>query len=931
MRWFGISIVVSAVLLASGVAFGAGQKAFVEGVEFNRSIPTPESIIGFEVGARAVRYDALVEYLKALAAASDKVILTPYGTTHEGRKLYYLTITSRANQQRLDRIRTQNAKLSDPRRLSEGEQKKLINNMPAVAWMDYSIHGDELSSTDAAVYVAYHLAAATDEATRKILDEVVVHINPLVNPDGRQRYLSYLEQLTGAVSSPDYQSMQHQALWSRGRGNHYLLDLNRDWPVHTQPEVRPLAAEILKWNPHLLIDSHEQNAYDTYLFDPPREPVSIQLSQTVLDWRKHFGREQAKAFNRYGWSYYTKEWYSDWGPMYTNSWASLLGSVGLLYEQARVNQASIKYPTGQVIGYRETVRHHIVSSLANLQTLRANRRRILSDFLADRRWAVDEDTDADIFLLPVDEDSARWGRLVKLIAEQGIEAQFAAEPFEARNVTDLWGERSEKKAFAKGTLVVKSKQPHRRLLHALFDFDPHMQESFLVKERRELEHRRQSKIYDVTTWNLPMTSGLECCRAKEISDVKLTSKPVLQKTATSKPAKSGYGYLIDFGDSDVYAVLVRLFEKRFFPRIANKPFEIAGRRYRPGTVLLRGNENPDSLYEILTEVQSQFGIGIFGVDSALSEQGPDLGGQEFVLLAEPKVAIASQWPVRTTSFGSVWYLLDNHIRLRCSPVNIQSVGRLDLRKYNVLILPDARGLGRVVEAEDVQKIRRWVEGGGTLICIGGSAAFAADKERGLSAVRLRRDVLDKLDEYKEAIQHEKDAKNVRIDANEIWAGPAATEPNAACKKAKEQMSEKSSTKDDIDKLKRTDKWRRIFSPKGTFVKSVVDTEQWLGFGLDERLAVMFMGERTFMSKYPVFTPVRLAEKEKLRLSGLLWPEARERIADSAFVTVEKVGRGQIILFATDPTFRCWLGAEQRLFFNAVLLGPGMGTSQPMPW
>lgn len=185
MRWYGISIVVSAVLLASGVAFGAAEKPFVEGVEFDRSIPTPKSIIGFEVGARAVRYDALVEYLKALAAASDKVILTPYGTTHEGRQLYYLTITSRANQRRLDRIRAQNAKLSDPRLLSEGEQKKLIDNMPAVAWMDYSIHGDELSSTDAAVYVAYHLAAATDEATRKILDEVVVHINPLVNPGGR--------------------------------------------------------------------------------------------------------------------------------------------------------------------------------------------------------------------------------------------------------------------------------------------------------------------------------------------------------------------------------------------------------------------------------------------------------------------------------------------------------------------------------------------------------------------------------------------------------------------------------------------------------------------------------------------------------------------------------------------------------------------------
>jgi len=166
--------------------------------------------------------------LRVLAESSDRVILTSYGQTHEGRDLYYLTITSSANHKRLDQIKADNAKLSDPRLLNSGRVDQLIETLPAVAWINYSIHGDELSSTDAGLYVSYHLAAAKDEATLKLLDETVIHINPLVNPDGRERYLSYLEQLTGVVSSPDLQSMQHQALWSRGRGNHYLFDLNRD-------------------------------------------------------------------------------------------------------------------------------------------------------------------------------------------------------------------------------------------------------------------------------------------------------------------------------------------------------------------------------------------------------------------------------------------------------------------------------------------------------------------------------------------------------------------------------------------------------------------------------------------------------------------------------------------------------------------------------
>ena len=355
---------------------------FVESADFDPAIPTPESITGHAVAEKAVRYHELTRYMQTLADASKQVTLTAYGQTHEGRKLYYLTITSEANHKRLVRIKADNAKLSDPRKLNElGQGNRLVKTLPAVAWLNYSIHGDELSSTDAALYVIYHLAAARDDVNRKLLDQVVIHINPLVNPDGRERYLSHLEQLTGVVSSPDLQSMQHQALWSRGRGNHYLFDLNRDWLVHLQPEVRALAEVVLSWNPHLLIDSHEQNAYDTYLFDPPRDPINLNLSPKILNWRKRFSSDQAAAFNRYGWSYYTRDWYSEWSPIYTNAWASMQGAIGLLYEQARVDGASVKHPTGKEISYRETVHHHIVSTLANLETLRANREEILNDFL----------------------------------------------------------------------------------------------------------------------------------------------------------------------------------------------------------------------------------------------------------------------------------------------------------------------------------------------------------------------------------------------------------------------------------------------------------------------------------------------------------------------------------------------------------------------
>jgi hypothetical protein len=916
---------------AQAVPSVQSESPFVESVDFNPAIPAPEKIIGHAVAEKAVRYPTLIRYLQALAKSSDRVTLTAYGQTHEGRTLYYLTITNPSNHKRLDEIKSNNAKLSDPRKFKNSSQAtQLINTLPAVAWMNYSIHGDELSSTDAAIYVAYHLAAAKDKATDKLLEQVVVHINPLVNPDGRERYLSHLEQLTGVVSSPDLQSMQHQALWSRGRGNHYLFDLNRDWLVHIQPEVGSLANVILSWNPHLLIDSHEQDAYDTYLFDPPREPINIHLSPKIMEWRNRFSSDQARAFDSYGWSYYTKDWYSDWAPIYTNSWANLQGWVGLLYEQARVDAVSVKHPTGKEISYRETVHHHIVSSLANLETLSANRREILSDYLEDRRWAIeDEENQGNTFLLPPCEDTSRWKALVELINLQGIEAEFAMEPFRANDVTDMWGKNHQHLKFPEGTLVAGLRQPHRRMLQTLCEFDPHLSDNFLLEERKELENRRRTLIYDVTSWSLPLAFGIDSYWAKSIPDVKLRlepSRPVRDLSRLNK--ESGYGYLIDFRSSDIYPVLVRLFEAKCYPRISTKPFKFEGREYKEGTVLLRGHENPEGLLEVLRKTASDFGINIHRVDSALAEDGPDLGSGKLKLLAAPRVAIASQWPVRSTSFGSIWYLLDYQLQLRSSPVNIQNVSNIDLRKYNVLILPDSSDIGRVLNDKTVEKIKRWVEGGGTLIAIGNSATFAAGKDRGLSSVRLKRDVLDKLAEYQEAVERETNALDITIDPNQIW-GTKAAEEKTVIKETKEP--DESKTKTDIEKLKRADEWQRIFSPEGTFLTGSVNTEHWLGFGLQEKMPMMFWGSYAFMSKHPVKTVVRLADENELRLSGLLWPEAKERLSDTAYATVERVGRGQIILFATDPTYRMWLPGMQRLILNAILLGPGMGTSQPIPW
>jgi hypothetical protein len=916
------------IITATQNSVQADSSPFMGETVFDKDIPSPESVLGFAPGSRAVTYDQLVKYLAVLDQAGDRIKMTEYGKTHEGRILYYLIITSRENHKRLDRIKADNARLADPRKLKDAaEADKIIAFLPAVAFLNYGIHGDELSSSDAAMYIAYHLAAAKDKTIDKLLDEVVVIMIPMTNPDGRERFLGQIRQMTGSVDNSDVQAMHHQALWSRGRGNHYLFDMNRDWLVQLQPEVRATASLILGWNPHLLVDSHEQGPYDNYLFDPPNDPVNSQLSASILKWRSSFGADQGKAFNKFGWSYYTKDWYSDWGPLYTNAWASLLGSAGLLYEQARADSASVKQPTGQILDYRSTVHHQIVSTFANLNTLVDNRRQILKEFYEDRKWAV-SDEENEFFIIPPDKDTVRRQGLIDLLKRNGIEIEFAQSDFEAEKSADFWGNKSERKQFGKGTAVIKCSQPHRRLLECLLDFDVRLSDKFLLRERTEITNHRPGLIYDVTAWNPAIAFDLDACWVKNISSVTLTkdNKPA---QATKLTKKAGFGYIIDFADSGIYPVLARLFEQKCCIRAATKPFKFDGKDYKRGALLLRSNENPDNLFEILQKINADCNIEIISADTALVEDGPDFGTSKFALLAEPRIAIASQWPVSSTSFGSVWFLLDNQIKLKTSPFNIQNIGEIDLRTYNVIILPDSGGLKGALDKEAVGKIKQWVENGGTLIAIAGSAAFVAEANSPLSAVRLREDVLDKLPEYRESLVRERQALNIKIDSNSLWADTIEKiipEPN---KTIAQNPDEKS--KDNIEKLKRDDQWNSLFSPTGVFLAGSLDPEQYLSFGLNEKLPLFYEGKDVFMAKHPVRTAVRLAEQNHLRLGGLLWPEAKARIADSAFATIESLGNGQVILFAADPTFRMWLSAEQRLFLNACLLGPGLGTTQPRPW
>jgi hypothetical protein len=990
-----------------------GPAVLLEGIQIDTSVPRPQEVLGFEPGFRASSSRDIATYLRQLAEASPRVKFNQYGMTYEGRELSYVTISSEQNLKRLNEIKAAVSRLANPRMLSQTEAEKLIKETPGVAWLEYSIHGDELSGADAALFLAYYLAAAEDSLTRAVRDKLIVLIDPNENPDGRERFLAQLAQWLSTKPNPDVQSIEHTGVWPWGRGNHYLFDLNRDWFTFLFPETRARAKVILEWHPQVVVDAHEMGEFDTFMFSPPREPYNPNATASLKKWLDIFSKEQARALDRFGWSYYRREWNEEWFPGYANVWASHTGAIGILYEQAGVQATLVKRPDGTILGYPEAVSHHVVSSIANLATAASHKNELLGDYYKEKRNALDAGGAARAFVISPGNNSTRARELVSVLLRNGIEVELAKGSFVAHDLKSAYGEKHSSKKFLPGTYVVFLAQPSRQLLKAIFEFDPRMSTSFLEEERRELEKRGETRLYEVSAWSLPMAFDVEAYEAGSVAPVKtekLGSAPGAGETGGKQPGQGArgtnearetiktegagrneggektqeeilnmeepeqnpgevknpeatFGFLLDCSDDSAVKALARLFERECKVRAALKPFKIEGVSFPLGTLLIPLKGNADKIPLILEEIARETGARFLGVNTALTEEGIDLGGRYFRLLQQPRIAVMTGARLDFTSFGTLWYLLDRRYGYRFSSLDVNRLGELDLDKYNVIILPSVYGepdrYTELLGKKNVAKLKRWVEGNGTLICIGTAAAFAADTATALSQVRLRSQALGILDQFEEALLREdRIERKEKVDSLAVWEGGdgvSARKKTGARERASEAapgaeekitsgVEEKPSSvgpkaraeeaipgKPDIEKLKREDEWLKRFMPRGTILRAELDNEHWLASGLGKSVPVILYDPNVFLSKPPVETPCRLSEAKTLRLSGLLWPEARKRWARGAYATREGLGRGQIILFAGEPYFRGYFHGSGRMLANAIFLGPGMGTSVSVPW
>ncbi|HEX2093668.1 MAG TPA: M14 family zinc carboxypeptidase [Longimicrobiaceae bacterium] len=662
--------------------------------------PSPAQFLGYEMGEHFTPYSGVRDYSRALAEASPLVEYRPYGTTPERRELFQLVIASPENLRRLDAILAANAELTRPETPVE-RARQIATSNPAVVYFSYGVHGNESSSPEAAMWTAWDLARGAPEVAG-VLDSLVVVIDPVTNPDGRDRYVQWFNSVVGERPDPDPQSREHREPWPGGRFNHYLFDLNRDWSWGTQPETRARLATWTRWNPQVHVDFHEMFYNSSYFFFPASAPINPIYPEYVLRWGKRFGEGNAHAFDARGWEYYTAEAFDLFYPGYGDSWPSLTGAIGMTYEQAGHGAAglAIRREDGDTLTLRERAEHHRTAGLATLRTAAAGKSTLLLDYASGHRTVGEDSPD---FLLVPGTDPGRVEALVAHLRSQGIEVERASQGFGARATAHPGFEARSQ--FPAGTYRVRARQPRGRLAITLLQPETQL---------------RAEYSYDVSAWSLPYAYGVAGYRVGSTPAAGWTPVPAPAGTqASPAPPAPGYGYLVTPGPG-VGAQMVRFLERGGRARVLAKPSTFGGRRFPAGTWFLPSGGN-DSLQARVAA--AGLGGAAVPVRSGLSEDGVDLGSENVMAVRHPRVAVVGGEGVSATSFGAYWYFLEQELGLRFDAVLAGDLPQLDLSQYDVVVVPDAFGRALGKPAQDA--LKAWVERGGRLVAVAGAAVTVA--------------------------------------------------------------------------------------------------------------------------------------------------------------------------------------------------------------
>jgi len=913
------------------------KKVILNG-NYDSSIDHPNIFLDFKYGERVASPEQIEHAINTYKQQSNKIKLVNYGTTHEGRPLHALIISSPDNIAQLDTIKENLSALSDGRTTNDREAKKIIDSLPAVAWMAYSIHGNETSGSDAALGLIYHLLASNDPEINNLLENMIIIVDPIMNPDGRARFVKSLEQYRGTAPNYDDQSLIHTGDWPYGRTNHYYFDLNRDWLYLTQPETQGRVALINEWKPQILVDAHEMGAQDTFMTGPAREPINKNMDRDLIKWGNIFAQDQGSEFDRRNWRFYTGEWHEDLYPGYS-FYVNFRGTLGILYEQSRMAEDGVRRPEGTIQSYKESVHHQFVSSLTNLNTLLINSKNMYNDYWEGRKLNVSKESkwaNQSFVILPT-KNTSRINTIVDKLTSQNIEIFKNTKEIIVKNALKQSGDTIDELVIPIGSMIIPNRQPEAPLISAILEFDAEIDEEVLKKEREATLKDGSSIMYDTTAFNFTMMYGLDAVTVPEHINNNLSMwQPALVEIDVDDDAIM---WIVEGEDDLSVSFAARLMEQGLQLRIVDKDINLSGKNLSRGSVVVIAMDNPgiSELTSTIKLTAQNLNISVSSLFSGFGpEELPDWGGRHFRLLTKPQIAILSHEGFSSYDVGVSWWSLDHHLGIRHSQLNTSMIGYADLRRYNTLIMPSGY---RSLDQNELSVLKDWVKQGGTLIANNSSTRMLIS-DKSITSIRDVSDSIENSHEYNIKLQREFLSKNISIDLDYVNNNKLTSDISYPWEESENRI--------DSDTLQKRDKWQSLFMPSGAFVSGRIDDKHWLTFGTINTLPLLYSNYPILMAGSGSKAVIRVGELTKnnnqdkyktinwsdippgnelnVRMSGLVWPEASVRIANSAYLTQERYGKGQIILFSGEPNFRGSTLGTNRLWLNSVVYGSGLGTS-----
>lgn len=831
-----------------------------------------QEVVGHEAGDRITKSHQIVQYLNYLDKASDRVTSFEIGRTYNQKLQMAAILTAPENHNRIGEIKENGQKLDDPRAISSSEADTIIQNQPAILYLGGSIHGFELSGTEGIVKILEHFTTSDDPETLEQLQNTVMIVDPTINADGRDAFAQANHQMLGRTVHTDNDDWSNDFnAWEarKYRTSHYYFDLNRDWFAHTHNETRNRAAILREWRPQAGVDAHEMGANTEFYVDPPTDPISPLFPEYASKWFEHYGNAYADIFDENHVEYTKGEIFNFFYPAYFTSYMTHQGAVGMLYEQGSSRGFGLQLSDGSERTLADAAHQQYLAFRAMIRLSSDRRHELLSDYYQQNVSAIEAGTSGAIrYFITPEGDPNLVAEAVNLLMRSGVEVYQLTSESSVQNVTDREGNDVGNYTFDAGTYVIEASQPRHSFIRNLLDYEVPMPEEFLEQARQRVDRGENPRFYDITSWSLPLLynlQGFSSSSSRSISADRVTG-PV--QTGNNSPLETAqYAYLIDGNQAKALSAIPYLRKQDIRVQVLYKPTQINQKPYASGTVIVRTDGNTDEVQNAVTELKDRFGLDVDPVDSGQADAGfPPLGSVEGTRIAEPKIALIGDHPVDAYSFGWAWHTLDRTYEIPHIVMKARSVGNTMLERYNVLVLPEISDTGHFAELlgeNGIARLKRWVQDGGTLVAIGSATDFVREQ--------------------------------LEITEIKSWYDEEENE-NA----------------------------QRITVP-GAFFSTELDEENWLTSGYSHGFPALVNSNRIYMTPEGAATPrrntpVTVAEGES-RISGHAWQENLERTPGSVFAYEERVGRGRVIAFAEDINFRgYWRGAD-RLFLNAVILGP----------